>query len=76
MIVDLTSLLALPPEERKEIAEKLWSSLSPTNDIDREDEAILDLLEKRWQGIKEGKTQMYSSEQIKELVSSRRRNKK
>lgn len=75
MIVDLTSLLALPPEERKEIAEKLWSSLSPTNDIDREDEAILDLLEKRWQGIKEGKTQMYSSEQIKELVSLRRNKK-
>ena len=75
MIVDLTSLLALPPEERKEIAEKLWSSLSPTNDIDREDEAILDLLEKRWQGIKEGKTQMYSSEQNKELVSSRRNKK-
>ena len=75
MILDLTSLLALPPEERKEIAEKLWSSLSPTNDIDREDEAILDLLEKRWQGIKEGKTQMYSSEQNKELVSSRRNKK-
>lgn len=75
MIVDLTSLLALPPEERKEIAEKLWSSLSPTNDIDREDEAIPDLLEKRWQGIKEGKTQMYSSEQIKELVSSGRNKK-
>ena len=75
MIVDLTSLLALPPEERKEIAEKLWSSLSPTNDIDREDEAIPDLLEKRWQGIKEGKTQMYSSEQIKELVSLRRNKK-
>ena len=75
MIVDLTSLLALPPEERKKIAEKLWSSLSPTNDIDREDEAILDLLENRWQGIKNGKTQMYSSEQIKDLVSSRRNKK-
>ena len=75
MIVDLTSLLALPPEERKEIAEKLWSSLSPTNEIDREDEATLDLLENRWQGIKKGKTQMYSSEQIKELVLSGRNKK-
>ena len=75
MIVDLTSLPALPPEERKEIAEKLWSSLSPTNEIDREDEATLDLLENRWQGIKKGKTQMYSSEQIKELISSARNKK-
>ena len=75
MIVDLTSLLALPPEERKEIAEKLWSSLSPTNDIDKEDEATLDLLENRWQSIKKGETQMYSSEQIKELVSSGRNKK-
>lgn len=75
MIVDLTSLLALPPEERKEIAEKLWSSLSPTNEIDREDEATLDLLENRWQSIKKGETQMYSSEQIKELVSSGRNKK-
>ena len=75
MIVDLTSLLALPPEERKEIAEKLWSCLSPTNEIDREDEATLDLLENRWQGIKKGKAQMYSSEQIKELVSSARNKK-
>ena len=75
MIVDLTSLLALPPEERKEIAEKLWSSLSPTNEIDREDEATLDLLENRWQSIKKGETQMYSSDQIKELVSSGRNKK-
>ena len=75
MIVDLTSLLALPPEERKEIAEKLWSSLSPTNEIDKEDEATLELLENRWQGIKKGKTQMYSSEQIKELISSARNKK-
>ena len=68
-MVDLETLLALPDEEKKEIAEKLWGSLPPASDIDLEEEAIIELLDDRWKKLKEGKTKVYSSEEVKALFT-------
>ena len=69
MAVDIEALLALPNEERKEVAEKSWESLSPESFISEEDEKITSLLDKRLEEIRLKKTKVYSSEELKKMVS-------
>jgi putative addiction module component (TIGR02574 family) len=70
MAVDIEALLALPNEERKEVAEKLWESLSPESVISEEDEMISALLDKRWEEIRLKKTKVYSSDELKKMISN------
>ena len=69
MAVDIEALLALPNEERKEVAEKSWESLSPESFISEEDEKITSLLDKRLEEIRLKKTKVSSSEELKKMVS-------
>lgn len=68
MSVDIDSLLALSQQERREIAEKLWESLSLDNALSEEDEEVIRLLEERWQNIKSGKSELYSPAALREKI--------
>ena len=72
MAADINALLALPKKERRQIAEKLWDSLAPETSIAKEDEATLQLLEKRWMDIESGKSKLYSSTQMKQKIEQYR----
>ena len=76
MTSDINNLLTLPTKERRRIAERLWESLSPVNNISKEDHEILDLLEKRWQEVKNGSSKTYTSAQLKEMIAEERSKKK
>ncbi len=69
MAIDIEALLALHNEERKEVAEKLWESLSPESVISEEDERITSLLDKRWGEIRLRKTKVYSLDELKKMIS-------
>jgi putative addiction module component (TIGR02574 family) len=75
MAINIKALLALPEKERKKIAEQLWDSLSPAYSVTKEDEATIALLEERWQNIQSGKSKLYSSAEIKDIIKKHRTNK-
>jgi hypothetical protein len=61
MAIDINELLALPEKERKEIARKLWNSLSPSGHLsDKEIEAI-NGLENRWDSVRGDIKKIYAS---------------
>ena len=72
MSVVIDALLALPLKKRRKIAEKLWDSLPEVNSILKEDEELIMLLDKRWKNIEEGKSKLYSTEQMKKMVAEYR----
>jgi putative addiction module component (TIGR02574 family) len=57
--VDMVKLLSLPQKQRKKIAEELWDSLTPSV---KDDQKVIELLEKRWKNIQSGKSKIISSE--------------
>ncbi|MGI8950563.1 MAG: addiction module protein [Chitinophagaceae bacterium] len=72
MPVNLNSLLELPQNERRKIAEKLWNSLSPAQSISKEEKEIINLLEKRWKNMQEGRSKLYSPKKIRKLIEEYR----
>jgi putative addiction module component (TIGR02574 family) len=70
MAVDMKALLALPQKQRRKIAEKLWQSLDPAENINSEDASIITLLEKRKAAADAGKTKPLSSAQFWAKVES------
>jgi putative addiction module component (TIGR02574 family) len=73
MTVDINTLLTLPENQRRKIAEKLWDSLSPSYSVSKEDEATVALLEKRWQNIQSGKSVQYSPAEMKTMIQEFRK---
>ncbi|CAN5235636.1 hypothetical protein BH20BAC1_BH20BAC1_27910 [soil metagenome] len=76
MAIDMNNLLTLPSGERRKIAERLWKSLTPVNSISKEEEKTIALLEKRWQNIQSGKSKIYTSAEMKKLITRERSKKK
>ncbi len=76
MAIDMNNLLTLPPAERRKIAERLWKSLAPVNSISKEEEETIALLEKRWQSIQSGKSKIYTSAEMKKMITGERSKKK
>jgi putative addiction module component (TIGR02574 family) len=72
MTSDINNLLTLPSKERRKIAERLWASLSPVNNISKEEQEILDLLETRSRDVKNGKSKTYTSTQLKKMIVEER----
>ncbi len=72
MAININELLSLPQSERRKIAQKLWSSLSPNASIDnlsKEEEAVM---RKRWDKYISGKMKFHSSdEMIKKVFSTK-----
>lgn len=64
MAVDINKLLSLPQRERRKIAEKLFTSLSPNNSVERLSKEEEQILEKRWNKYVSGKMKFYSSEKM------------
>jgi putative addiction module component (TIGR02574 family) len=75
MPTTIDELLSLPSNERRKIAEQLWSSLSPSSTISKEDKDVISLLEKRWENLKSGESKTYSSEEIKSMITEHRKAK-
>jgi putative addiction module component (TIGR02574 family) len=76
MAIDMNNLLTLPSGERRKIAERLWKSLAPVNSISKEEEETIALLEKRWQSIQSGKSKIYTSAEMKKMITGERSKKK
>ncbi len=76
MAIDMNNLLTLPSGERRKIAERLWKSLTPVNSISKEEEKTIALLEKRWQNIQSGKSKIYTSAEMKKMITRERSKKK
>ena len=72
MAVDIEALLALPVEERKVVAEKLWESLSPESRLSAEDEDLLMLLDQRWEDIQQKDSKVLSSVELKKMINDLR----
>lgn len=72
MAVDIEALLALPVEERKVVAEKLWESLSPESTLSSEDENVLMLLDQRWEDIQQKDSKVLSSLELKKMINDLR----
>jgi chemotaxis regulatin CheY-phosphate phosphatase CheZ len=64
--IDINELLSLPQRERRKIAEKLLTSLSPNTSVDKLSKEEEKILQKRWDKYVSGQTKFYSS---KEMVS-------
>ncbi len=62
MAIDINKLLSLPQRERRKIAEKLFTSLSPNTSIEKLSKKEEEILEKRWNKYVSGKMKFYSSE--------------
>ena len=67
MPIDINTLLNLPAEEKRLIAEALWDSLNP------EEEGALSfeekyLLQERLNKFKEGKTNLHGWEEVKNKI--------
>jgi putative addiction module component (TIGR02574 family) len=73
MAIDMNNLLTLPSGERRKIAERLWKSLTPVNSISNEEQETISLLEKRWQNIQNGKSKIYTSAEMKKMITRERR---
>lgn len=69
MSVDIEALLALPVEEKKVVAEKLWESLTPENTLLEEDENVLRLLDQRWEEIQQNDSKVLSSPELKKMIN-------
>ncbi len=76
MAIHMNNLLTLPPAERRKIAERLWKSLTPVNSISNEEQETISLMEKRWQSIQSGKSKIYTSAEMKKLITRERSRKK
>ena len=73
--MDINALLALPQSERKRIAEKLWSSLSPAEELANEDEAVIALLDEDGQKLR-GESSLLSPQQLREMIGKYRNKSK
>ncbi len=76
MAIDMNNLLTLTSGERRKIAERLWKSLTPVNSISNEEQETISLLEKRWQNIQNGKSKLYTSAEMKKMITRERSKKK
>jgi putative addiction module component (TIGR02574 family) len=56
-----TQALALPPEQRFELAQRLWESVGPTPELDEE---LIAEIERRDAEIESGATRTYSHEEV------------
>lgn len=68
MTIDINTLLNLPQKQRRDIAEKLWKSLSPNNGVSKEEASTIALLEKRWQDIQAQKTVLLSPSDLRAKI--------
>lgn len=75
MTVDINTLLNLPQKQRREIAEKLWKSLSPSTGVSKEEASTIVLLEKRWQDIEAQKTALLSPSDLRAKIQEHRSKK-
>lgn len=64
MAIDMNELLSLPQGERRKIAEKLLTSLSPNTSVDKLSKEEEEILQKRWNKYISGKMKFYSSEEL------------
>ena len=61
MAYNTKELLALPDKEKRGLAKKLWKSLAENMSIAREEQSIIQELDKRWNSIENGEMKTYSS---------------
>ncbi len=64
MAIDMNELLSLPQRERRKIAEKLLTSLSPNTSVDKLSKEEEEILQKRWNKYISGKMKFYSSDEM------------
>jgi len=61
-------LLALPDKEKRLLAKKLWSSLGENNTPVKENQQLMQALNKRWEDIESGKIKLYSKKEFWESI--------
>ena len=61
-------LLALPDKEKRLLAKKLWSSLGENNTPVKENQQLMQALNKRWEDIESGKLKLYSKKEFWESI--------
>jgi putative addiction module component (TIGR02574 family) len=68
MSVDIDNLLSLPQKERRKIAEKLWSSLSPTHSFYKTTVEEKKILTDRIKKVKTGKAKFIPAEETHKIL--------
>jgi putative addiction module component (TIGR02574 family) len=68
MSIDINELLSLPQRERRKIAEKLFTSLSPNNSVEKLSKEEEEILRSRWNKYIAGKMKFYSSKEMTRKV--------
>ena len=61
-------LLALPDKEKRLLAKKLWSSLGENNTPVKENQQLMQALNKRWEDIESGKIKLYIKKEFWESI--------
>ena len=61
-------LLALPDKEKRLLAKKLRSSLGENNTPVKENQQLMQALNKRWEDIESGKIKLYSKKEFWESI--------
>ena len=61
-------LLALPDKEKRLLAKKLWNSLGENNTPVKENQQLMQALNKRWEDIESGKIKLYSKKEFWESI--------
>ena len=67
-------LLALPDKEKRLLAKKLWSSLGENNTPVKEDQQMMQVLDKRWEDIESGKMRLYSKKEFWDSLHVQKKN--
>lgn len=72
MGIGINELLALPQSERRKIAERLFTSLSPNTSVEKLSKEEEEILRSRWNKYIAGKMKFYSSkEMIKKVFGAK-----
>ena len=69
MELDIKTLLDLPPDKKRLIAETLWDSIDSDEDGDLSQEEK-DLLQQRWSNLQSGKSTLHDWDEVKRKILS------
>ena len=58
----------MPDKEKRLLAKKLWSSLGENNTPVKENQQLMQALNKRWEDIESGKIKLYSKKEFWESI--------
>ncbi len=70
MTADINKLLGLSPEEKRRLAEMLWDSLEQDDQDMKLSEEEKELLQKRWDDLQAGKSNLRDWQDIKQEIFS------